>query len=253
VGALTNSASSRRGLGGLSRVDIAARISKSREALLGIMRHLGHSHVSAYERENLDVLEQQALLSAQFYVDTWLGGEKPHVIDVLCMAVVKADLNASLVHGILGGASLEMELTAPVEATLKREGLRVKREVPVGGGRADLAGYTTELWVRKIVLIELKNTPEQCERLAAQVAVYRRAADIVRVIMTPECLVKVSLSRDELVSPRAYWNVVSKMGAELWIYDTTAERLERLSEGSLGYSENEYDKLWSELDKGETA
>jgi hypothetical protein len=48
------------------------------------------------------------------------------------MAVLKSGLDASLVHHIFGGASLESELTAPTEAALQRDDLRVKREVAVG-------------------------------------------------------------------------------------------------------------------------
>jgi hypothetical protein len=187
------------------------------------------------------------LLAARFYVETWPGATKPHVIDVAAMAVLKAGLDASLVHRVFGGVSLESDLTAPTETWLRKGGFQVKREVKVRDSRADLVGYTKGLFERKILLIELKNVPEECQRLAGQVSDYRRAGDTVRVIMTPECHANIVLSRNELDNPRAYEDVISKMGAELWIYDATSEEFEKLVDGSSSYENATYDALWAEL------
>jgi hypothetical protein len=248
MGALTNAADG-RGFGGVNRSVIAERMARSKEVLLAVMRHLGHGHADAYERENLDVLEDQTHRAARFYSETSPGNTKPNALDVAAMAVLKAGLEVSQSRRIFGGVALESELTDPVEAWLKREGLKVKREVLVGDCRADLVGYNKPFIERQIVLIELKNAPEECERLKEQVANYRRAGDVVRVVMTPECMARVTLARGELNSPLAYADFVSKLGAELWIYDATVAKFERLSGGSGSYVEADYDALWTSLAK----
>jgi hypothetical protein len=248
MGALTNAANG-RGLGGRDRKVLAERMAKSKEVLLAVMRFLGHSHAAAYERENLDVLEEQTLLAARFYAETSPGNPKPHVIDVAAMAVIRAGLDASHVRRIFGGVALESDLADPVHAGLSRDGFSVKREVPVRDSRADLVAYGKPFIERQIVLIELKNAPEECERLQGQVADYRRAADLVRVVMTPECLARVALSRNELKRPLAYLDFVSKMGAELWVYDAAETTFEKLSTGTGSYSSADYDALWDSLTK----
>ncbi|CAM4539672.1 hypothetical protein [Myxococcus xanthus] len=256
MGALTDAASGGgRGLGGLPRQQVAARVAKSREALLAVMGHLGHQHVPDYEREPLATLEKQVRLVARCFVDTWSKTEKPHLIDVVAMAVLECGkLDASLVHRIFGGFSLECDLTAPVDAQLRKEGLQVAREVVVRGSRADLVGYGRGVFERCLIAVELKNAPEECERLAGQVADYRRAADSVRVIMSPECLARTSLARGELAAPVAFAEFVAKMGAELWTLDSTTGEIARIKGASPGaYVSADYESLWRRLTSVELA
>lgn len=250
MGELTDFASGEgRGLGGLSRRQFAERAVKSKEVLLAVMHHLGHQHVNDYVREPLAVLEKQVLLVAHCFVATWPRREKPHPIDVVAMAVLKCgQLEASLVRRIFGGFSLESDLTAPMEAQLRKEGLQVAREVVVRDSRADLVGYGRALFERNVIAVELKNAPEECERLAGQVSDYRRAADSVRVIMSPECLALTSLARSELAEPFAYAQCISKMGAELWTLDSTTGEFERIKGASSGaYVSADYESLWTRL------
>ncbi|EAU61569.1 hypothetical protein STIAU_1326 [Stigmatella aurantiaca DW4/3-1] len=250
MGALTDAASGEgRGLGGLPRHQFAARVAKSKEALLAVMLHLGHQHVAEYERQPLAVLEKQVLVMARCFTETWPKKEKPHPIDVVAMAVLECGgLDASLVHRIFGGFSLESELTAPMEAQLRKDGLQVAREVAVGDSRADLVGYRMGLFERSLIAIELKNAPEECERLGGQVADYRRATDAVRVVMSPECLARASLARGELVEPFAYAQCISKMGAELWTLDSATGDFERITGALSGtYVAADYDELWTRL------
>lgn len=250
MGDLTAIASTeRRGLGGLSHRQFAKRIVKFKEVLLAVMGHLGHRHVTDYERQTLAVLEKQVLLMARCYVDTWPKREKPHPIDVVAMAVLECGkLDTSLVHHIFGGFLLESDLTAPMEAQLRKEGLQVAREVVVRDRRADLVGYDRGFFGRRVVAVELKNAPEQCERLEGQVADYRRAADSVRVVMSPECLALTSLARGDLAEPLAYAQCISKMGAELWTLDSTTGEFERIKGVASGeYVSADYEALWTRL------
>ncbi|MFP2924240.1 hypothetical protein ACLESO_03270 [Pyxidicoccus sp. 3LG] len=246
MGALSEE-SSGRGLGGIERRTLAKRISKSKEAVLGAMRQLHHPHVSEYESANLEELEEQLTHVARFYVKTWPGRTRPDIIDVVSKAVLAADVDATLVRRIFGGVATESDLTAPVEARLRRDGLQVKREVKVRGSRADLVGYVDGLFGRDVVAVELKNAPEECSRLVEQLKDYRRAADTVRVVMTPECHARVVLKRGELENPRAYEEFISKSGAELWIYDAVDESFTRIAGGTGDYDRADYNALWDSL------
>ncbi|ADO70215.1 hypothetical protein [Stigmatella aurantiaca] len=250
MGELTEFASGAgRGLGGLSRRQFAERAVKSKEVLLAAMGHLGHQHVNDYVREPNAVLEEQVLLVAHCFVATWPTREKPHPVDVVAMAVLKCGkLEASLVRRIFGGFSLESDLSAPTEAQLQKEGLRIAREVVVRDSRADLVGYGKAFFERNVIAVELKNAPEACERLADQLADYRRAADSVRVVMSPECLARASLARGELAEPFAYAECISKMGAELWTLDSTTGEFQRIKGASSGaYVSADYELLWTRL------
>jgi hypothetical protein len=251
MGALKNEASG-DGLGGLPRSVLAERMAKSKEVLLAVMRRLGHPHVDSYERATLEVLEQQVLLAARFHRDTWSKAQKPHVIDVAAMAVLDAGLDAERVHGIFGGVSLERDLTAPVKKWLEDEHFTVRFEVPVKDCRADLVGYKQTFFGREIVLVELKNSPDECARLAEQIASYRPVGDAVRVVMTPECLAKMTLTRNELEIPERYAESISKLGAQLWAYDAAAEKFTRLGSGSGTYDGAAFNALWESLRKSES-
>ncbi|MBN8227995.1 hypothetical protein JYK02_10795 [Corallococcus macrosporus] len=252
MGDLTNAASGEgRGIGGLSRSQFAARVAKHKEALLAAMGYLGHQHVTEYERQTLAELEKQTLLIARCFVDTWPKKEKPHPIDVVAMAVLKCGkIDASLIRHIFGGFSLECDLTAPVAAQLRKEGLQVAREVVVHDSRADLIGFGRLFIERSIIAVELKNAPEECTRLAGQVADYRRATDSVRVIMSPECLARISLVRGELTEPSAYAQYITKTGAELWTLDSTTGDFERITgTAPSAYVSKDYESLWTQLNR----
>lgn len=51
--------------------------------------------------------------------------------------------------------------------------------------------------------------------------------------MTPECLARVTLGREELASPAAYYEYIQKHQVELWVYDAKAESCVQLSPGFL--------------------
>jgi hypothetical protein len=248
MGSLSAEASG-RGLGGIARRTLAKRIAKSKEAVLGAMRQLQHPHVSEYESANLEELEEQLAHAARFYVKTWPGRTRPNLMDVVSKAVLAAEVDAALVRRIFGGVATESELTAPVEARLRREGLQVKREVNIRGSRADLVGFDDAIFGREVVAVELKNAPEECSRLANQLKDYRRAADTVRVVMTPECHARVVLQRGEMENPSAYEEFISKMGAELWIYDAIDDAFTRIAGGTGSYDRADYNALWDSLNE----
>ncbi|NVJ07793.1 hypothetical protein HUW63_21425 [Myxococcus sp. AM001] len=246
MGELTEFASGAgRGLGGLSRRQFAERAVKSKEVLLAAMGHSGHQHVNDHVREPITVLEEQVLLVAHCFVATWPTREKSHPVDVVAMAIMKCgQLEPSLIRRSFGGFPLESDLTAPTEAQLQKEGLRVAREVVVRDSRADLVGYGKAFFERNVIAVELKNASEACERLAD----YRRAADSVRVVMSPECLARTSLARGELAEPFAYAQCLSKMGAELWTLDSTTGESQRIKGVSSGaYVSADYESLWTRL------
>jgi hypothetical protein len=250
MGKLVDEASG-NGLGGIPRRTLMERLVTRKEPLRAVMKHLGHQHVDDYKEASCEELEQQAHLAAKFYVDTWPKGSKPKLVDVVLKAVLEAPLDASEVHRIFGGVSLERDLTGPVEAHLTAAGLTVEREMPAGERCADLVGYgETGFFIRsrKCVAVELKNKPEECDRLAAQVTAYGRVATVVRVLMTPECLARLSLRRGELASPGAFKEHIEKLRAELWLYDATAKTFHQLTENiSSKCVELEANAFWASL------
>lgn len=239
-----------KGLGGISRSTLVERLVKSKEALRAVMRHLGHPHVEGYKDANCAELEKQAYLAAKFWVDTWPKESKPALMDVVLMAALKAQLDAAERHRIFGGLSLESDLTNPVEAHLKADGLTVEHQMPAGDRCADLVGYgETGLFLisRRCVAVELKNKPEECDRLEAQVEAYGRVATVVRVYMTPECLAGLSLARDELTAPDAFKKHLEKLRAELWLYDATDEKFHQLADISSKPVAAEAKTFWDSL------
>ena len=237
------------GLGGIPRRTLVERMATRKETLLAIMRHLGHPYVAAYENASLEVLEEQVLLVATLHTNTWPGSSKPHPVDVALMAVLEAGLDDSLVRSIFGGVEKEEDLKAPITAFLKAQGHKVHAEVEAGDSRADLVGYRHAFFERDIVAVELKNEVRECERLEAQVANYARRADRVRVVMTPECLARVTLAREELATPAAYYEYIQKHQAELWVYDAKAESCVQLSPGCLArFDKADYNAMWTCLE-----
>jgi hypothetical protein len=221
-----------KGLGGISRSTLVERLVSRKEPLRAVMKHLGHQHVEDYKDASCEELERQAYLVTKCWVDTSPDKSKLNLVDVVLKAALEAPLDAAEKHRIFGGLPLESDLTNPVEAYLKADGLTVEREVQAGDRCADLVGYCEAgffLTPRRCVAVELKNKPEECDRLQAQVEAYGRVATVVRVYMTPECLARLSLARGELTAPDAFKKHLEALRAELWVYDATAEKFHQLT------------------------
>ena len=236
-----------KGLGGLTRATLSERIGKSCEAMRAGLRELSHPHASAYDRACSPELQHQMLQAAKIWVLTHPDGITPNLLDVVAMGVLRSGIDAGLRHRLFGGVSLESELTAPVAKRLRREGLRVETEVPVLGSRADVLGYKDGAFSRRIVIEELKNAVSEVDRLAGQIADYRRACDALRVVMTPECLAEIAIARGELTRPLAFADFVREQGAELWTYDAQTEEFVQHSDGSHSYEMAVFDEVWASV------
>lgn len=237
-----------QGLGGVARQGLIERVEKSKEAMQGALRYLGHPHAAAYDDATCEILAQQVWLAADQWVRTH-PEIAPNRIDVVLMAVLKAEsyVSAEVRHRIFGGVSLEAELTPACKAALKKEGMTVASEVPIGECRADLVGYKSGILERWVVAVEAKNSASECDRLAEQVTAYNPATDETRVVMTSECMAALTLARGELAKPLAFAEYVQGLGAQFYIYDATSSSWERLANGSHSYSSSSFDSLWQYL------
>lgn len=254
MGKLLNEASG-RGLGGVARKVLIERIEKSKEAMQGALRYLGHPHAAAYGDATCEILAQQAWLAAEQWVRTHPAKIDPNLIDVVLMAVLKAEsyVSAEVRHRIFGGVSLEAELIPICQAVLKKEGMAVSTEVPIGNCRADVVGYKNGLLERWTVAVEAKNAVNECDRLAEQVVAYNPATDETRVVMTPECMAATTLAREELAQPLAFAEYVQDLGAKLDIYDATSGLMERLANGAHAYKSSAFEMLWHYLNEQRAA
>lgn len=233
-------------IAGIDAKTLLARLSKEREPLIAVAKHLSHPHINDYRDDPFAELEHQVVLAAEHYAATRRGVRKPHVADVLLYAIFHAEMAEKTRREILGGVEVEADLTEPITKYLKdKHALRVEREVTIGSRRADLVGFKKSWGARRMVAVELKNNHLACEWLEPQINAYVRATDESWVVVTPHCMIGLAHHKGTLCDPGQVAARIEKLGASLYIYDSTTGEFTRVHEGSSEYHKPKYDELWA--------
>jgi hypothetical protein len=243
---------SERSICGLPAATVISRLVARREPLLALLRELEHPHRQAYREATIEVLEAQVWSAACHWSSTYPVNQKPAPLDVVLMAIAKAsDLDDETKRRLLGGVPLEADLAAPVMKKLEQDGYVVKAEVPIGDSRADLVGFKrSAFWSERLVTsVELKNAASEVERLLGQVQDYQPASDEVWVVLTPQCLLEVTLSHFSIIETIAFTEKLRKWGVFLFVYDATSQEFHRLLEGEVRQDGGKFNALWDYLNR----
>lgn len=233
-------------IAGVDTTRLFERLSQKSDALFAVAKYLAHPSINDYRGDPLAALGEQVVYAARYHVQTHRASKKPHVADVVLNAVFHAEMSETDRQYVLGGVAREAHLTAPVTKRMKDNGMRVEMEVPIGDRRADIVFFEkTMIWFgRRIVAVELKNNYQSCGWLEEQVDAYGRAADEVRVVMTPQCMIGLSHHKGWLCEPGRVAQQIEKMGASLYVYDATDDALARVHEVKAECHKQKRDELW---------